>query len=610
VQIPQGHVDDLFTSNDPSPDSNGVISGLRGSDALLLFIFALAVFGYSMISGRPLSLHEARLPEVSREMMQHGDWLIPRSGGRPWLERPPLPHWITIGASAILGKHCDAVWVVRLPAAIAGAITVILAAWIAGRLFGRWTGVASALILTTSYEFWTYSGLAEDDIFLAPIVAGAIALFVRLEFSTESSKHRWIGFVGRRPWEVLAFFALLGLTNFVKGPLVGAAVVIATVGGCLIWNRDRAAILRYVWLWGWIVFGVIAAFWPLAVYSRFKQEIIDNWKHDYVGTSKYDEHFWYYPVQILGAMIPWTPAALIALWKSFQGRHSLSKAVRFLLCWAILPIIVLSIPHRKHHHYLVPSLAPWAILAAMGVNEIGRSMFAGPLWSRKPAFGLAVVGAPGAIAILALHSKIPGPFCLTAFLAVAWFIATGMFYLGLLRQSGRLVMGSFVGGLVIALCWGQSNIPDLTTKDTAFLRRVANKTASDPIPLYVDADLHGELDFFRNQFYLGDRAQLLHNLTFLRDEHITSPTVYLVTREWNAPKLEALGVAEVIDASERSRPSSHAKQQAKLNQDRFTLYRVTFYPDLKRYPAPMHITTMQAMGRAEGPYCGPKLVER
>src|SRR5258705_1880207 len=105
-----------------------------------------------MFSGRPLSLHEGRLPELSREMMQSHDWIIPRSGGRPWLERPPLPHWITIATSAILGQRCDRVWVVRLPAVLMGTITVLLTAWIAARLFGRNIGLASGLILPTCYH--------------------------------------------------------------------------------------------------------------------------------------------------------------------------------------------------------------------------------------------------------------------------------------------------------------------------------------------------------------------------------------------------------------------------------------------------------------------------
>ena len=599
--------------NLPQSDNADPTASLGRSDFFLLGLFCLALFGYSMFSGRPLSLHEGRLPEVSREMMRNGNWLIPMSGGRPWLERPPLPHWMTIATSAVLGQHCDSVWVVRLPAAIAGMLTVLCTAWIAGRLCGRGIGLLSGLILATSYEFYEYSCLAEDDIYLAAIVAAAVALFVRMEFPggtgapavhSISGKHRY--FFGACDWPLLAFFALLGLTNFAKGPLVGAAVVIAPVGAFLLFPPDFSRIRKYLWLWGWLVFAALTIAWPWAVYSKYKIEAIDNWKFDYTGTSEYDQPIWYYSIQLLGALAPWTPAVFVGFRqtavRAFRDRTS---AERFLWCWAIFPILVLSLPHRKHHHYLVPSLAPWAILCAIGLRTIARSMFAGTRWSRTPRFGLLVFGLPGAVAILLFHSRIPGPLPMTVVLAVGWLICVGIFYTGLFRQDGRWVTGAVIIGLAVGFSWGQTFIPEQTTQDTIFLHHVES-TVPRESPLFINADLHGELDFFRTAFYLRPEAKLLHNLTFLRDEKITVPQVYVVTREWDEPELAALGKVEMVLQSIKSRPSGRAKK-AKLNHERFTLYRLIFSPDLIRYPAPEHISTMQAMGRKPGPYCGPPL---
>src|SRR6266581_4184112 len=176
-------------------------------DLALLALFCLLLFGYSLFSGRPLSLHEGRLPQLSREMMQSHDWIIPRSGGRPWLERPPLPHWITIAISTILRQHCDSVWVVRLPAALAGTLVVLLTAAIAARWYGRWIGLCSGLILATSYEFYSYSTLAEDDILLAALVIIAMAFLVRIEFPSDPVSQRSTSLLGTRPWTTLLFFA-------------------------------------------------------------------------------------------------------------------------------------------------------------------------------------------------------------------------------------------------------------------------------------------------------------------------------------------------------------------------------------------------------------------
>src|SRR5205823_10223624 len=67
----------------------------------------------------------------------------------------------------------------------AATVTVLLTVWLAGRLFGRATGVLAGLILATMYNFTRYATLAEADMFLAPIVAGVLCVFARLERSEE-----------------------------------------------------------------------------------------------------------------------------------------------------------------------------------------------------------------------------------------------------------------------------------------------------------------------------------------------------------------------------------------------------------------------------------------
>src|SRR5271168_3590737 len=88
-------------------------------DYLLVGLYSLILFGFAGFSGRPLTMHEARLPQTSREMLWHHEWLLPSSGGRPWLERPPLPHWIVISFMKLFGAD-DRVWIVRFPSALMG----------------------------------------------------------------------------------------------------------------------------------------------------------------------------------------------------------------------------------------------------------------------------------------------------------------------------------------------------------------------------------------------------------------------------------------------------------------------------------------------------------
>ena len=555
-----------------------------------------------MFSGRPLSLHEARLPQCSREMYQNHDWIIPRSGGRPWLERPPFPHWITVATSTLLGQHCDSVWVVRLPAALMGCVTILLTAWIASVFFGRQIGLCSGLILATAFEFYEYASLAEDDIFLAALVVTAIALFVRAQFAPQDRLARErTSFFGWRPWPVVAFFAVLGLTNLAKGPLVGAAVVIATLVAFLPATRDPTSIRRFLWSWGWLIFGLLTVAWPWAVYHRYP-EVMENWRFDYAGTSQYNEPFWHYPYKLLGELPPWTPLAFVGLAATAKKAARVPAAPeRFLWCWAIVPILLLSIPHRKHHHYLVPILAPWAILASIGLVEFAKVIFRPRTAPHRP-FAAILIAIVGAAALLILHKRIPGPLPVTLFMACARIACISISYLAIRQRRGALLMTSFVCTLAIAYCWGQSFLPDRsdeTTQDTQFLKQVA--AGQEPsLPLYINSDLHCELDFFRISFYLPSDARLLHNLSYLRDEKIHDAEVYIITPARDRPKLETLGQVDEILQSGRTR-------REKSPADRFTLFKLKFGPELQRYPAPTDISTMQAMGRKTGPWCGPPL---
>jgi 4-amino-4-deoxy-L-arabinose transferase-like glycosyltransferase len=449
------------------------------------------------------------------------------------------------------------------------------------------------------YEFYTYSSLAEDDIFLAALVAAAIAIFVRIEFAAPRDGAHSAHFLGTRRPAVLAFFALTGLTSMTKGPLLGVLVIAPTVAAFLLWTGGFRRLRQYVWLWGWLVVVAVTLAWPAYVYHRYP-DVMENWLLDYARTKLYDEPFWYYGPMLLMAMLPWTPAALLGLWllaRKIRG-GTLTPAERFAFCWAVVSIVALSLPHRKHHHYLVPSLAPWALVTAYGLFAFVPAFFRITARSRVPVVDVLAALA-GTVALWLFRTKIPGPPWIPPFLIAAWLTCLAVWYTGVRRQNPRFLMAAVILGAAVTYSWGQSCLPDGTTDDTAFLRQV-DATVPQDESLMVNADLRGDMDFFRNCFYLRPTATLLHNLSFLRDEQIRDPDVYVVTRANDRAALQTLGQVDQVLQSPKTR-------REKSPDERFTLFHVTFRPDLARYPAPPpdKITTIQAMGRKKGPYCGP-----
>jgi 4-amino-4-deoxy-L-arabinose transferase-like glycosyltransferase len=576
---------------------------LHRRDYALLALIGIVLFGYSAISGKPLSMHEARLPQISREMLASGTWLFPTSGERPYLERPPLPHWMELAVGHLIGR-LDQVWIVRLPAALMGTSTLLMVGWMTARLFGRATGLLAAIALATMYEFYFYAGQAEDEIFLAALVAGCFALFVAAEFPSDDRRPQGnTSFFGNRPPSVWAFFIILGLTNLVKGPLVGAVVVISAVGAFVFLPGERERIFRYVWFWGWAPFLLFGFAWMVAAY-RVHPSILDVWKWEHTGGFGH-EPVWYYLISLLWTTLPWTPAMFVECASVLAGPwRKVSRSERFVLCWAIVPLIVLTIQARKHHHYLLPILPAWGILAALGAQRIAPWVFqkaSGPYSIRQ---GLLLVGLPGliGIAVAGYLGKLPGPPWMLVGLGILWVACIAGISDGLRKANGHQVVGTCLVGFACFSAWTQSILgtaDEYKWDDIPLAQRTWTKVPGDK-PLMIEA--FGSLDFFRFQFYSRPDAKLIHNITFLRDQRITVPEVYVLARNYRRKFIqEELGEYEIVDQSSRSRRETSP-------EERWTLFRVQFKAGLVRFPAPA-VSALQALGHGTGalagPYCGP-----
>jgi 4-amino-4-deoxy-L-arabinose transferase len=572
---------------------------LRPRDYLLLGAICLVLFGYALLDGRVLTMHEAVLPQSAREMMADHDWLIPKFGGQPWLERPPVPQWITVALASLCGA-CDSEAVVRAGPALMGTLVVLLVAWMASLFYGRGIGLLSGVALATMWEFSTYATDAEPDIYLCAVVTAALALFVRLEFLPRPADER-PEFLGGRPWGVLAFFVLLGMTNLAKGLVFGTLMVSVPAGGFLLWRADLSAIRRYVWLWGWAAFAVVALAWPVAMYWQYP-DVLDLWKSDYVGRLEgyytgVSEPAWYYLAMLPWVMLPWTPIALLGLavtWRRAFRERSLPE--RFLWAWAVLTPAVFSIPHGKHHHYLLQCLAPWAVLAALGSVRLWQFMRALPGRLSSPATGSLLFGSVGLVLLIVFRSDFDAPPWFFWAVLIVWPVAISALAWAVTRADGPVALGGvmiFLVGLNCVLYSYKTHCYDRYEDDSAFVHGVRGAARPDR-PLLVNQDRH-PLEGFWLLFYLDERARLLHNLTYLRDESIPGPEVYVVARARDEAALAAYGKSEVVLQSRHTRGEESPA-------DRWTLFLVRLDEHLERRPADLPMSPMQVTGRAEGPY--------
>src|SRR4029077_19650791 len=116
----------------------------------------IVIFGASLLcvsltgKTRVLTYHEVLFVQPAREMLNTGDWVIPRIVGVPDTHNPPLPSWLIALAIKLLGS--DSEWVVRLPSVLASLATALMIAGMTASWFGDRAGLFAGLAQLTTYS--------------------------------------------------------------------------------------------------------------------------------------------------------------------------------------------------------------------------------------------------------------------------------------------------------------------------------------------------------------------------------------------------------------------------------------------------------------------------
>jgi len=569
---------------------------LRGKDFLILALFSLLFSGSSLVFVHILSTHETAHCENVREMFATGEWLIPQYGGRPWLERPPVPHWLTAAGVAVYG-HSDPERSYRIGSILFSTLALLVFGWAVASCLGRTLGLMSAVILGTMREFAAYASGPEADIFLACTVTMAGALLLRLLFAPEA-REKHLSFWGKRSGSTIIFFCLLGAMNAMKGPLFGMIFIGLAISGWALWNRKYQELKPLVWIWGWLATLVIGAAWPVYAYLQFP-DILDLWAIDYgVRWQKgyLGEPFWYYFAQQPWNLFPWAISTFIGLIVTFSRVRQGDSMLRLTWCWAILPVLFFSLFKGKHHHYMLSCMAPAAVLAAIGAQAFWRSLHAKPSWLNWPLLALPLIGLPGAIAVILLRNKLPETTWAPWFFAVAWPMYAFAVWWMALRKNGQT---AFVG-ICLLFCLANVAVRAYRSEymnhyecDKEFVRDVLVAAPADR-PVYVLNELHPLWSSWM-LFYAGDRVKLLHNITYLRDEKIHDRQVHLIARPSDLPALAEYGTTQEVVHSRAMRALNHASNP-------YTLYVLELHPNLPKTSAEVRMTPLQATGRTPGPY--------
>jgi 4-amino-4-deoxy-L-arabinose transferase-like glycosyltransferase len=373
----------------------------RYTDLLIILAAGLFIYGYAL-GDAPLDRTEPHRALVAHEMVQSGDWVIPRLLGEVYLRKPPLIYWVEAVAEKIAGHGDELVW--RLPSAIGSALLAVFLAWWSGRWFGDFARLAAGIGCLAIVAVWEQDRGADID--ALNTLASVITACIILEILYGPTRRGWL-------WTIWLSISM-GATLLLKGPS-GLTAVLGALLGPSILLRD--------WKWMrrpgiWI--GFVAGIAMFAVYAVIAKHRISA-EHLPTDTAGMKEGLQRLVLHRAGDVLPAIaaagktlvyslpvglviPFAFLLISKSPKEDITRRRMLAVLGTFAAALVIwVLSGNKNERYEYVtLPLLAPLVGAVAVGWNEDKFS----PASRRALEFTFAAVGVMFVVAHLLITKKI------------------------------------------------------------------------------------------------------------------------------------------------------------------------------------------------------------
>jgi dolichyl-phosphate-mannose-protein mannosyltransferase len=334
-------------------------------DELFLLLAVSVPFLFAKLGMPLLDPDEGLYASIAREMLEHGDWVIPHINGLPYLEKPPLYFWLTASTFALVGYS---EWAVRLWSALA-ALGAVLLTWRIGlHLYGSRAGLLAGVALTTVVGNALYVRKASTDQLFVFCLALAMYGFLADVERPDRGSTRFL-------W----FYAGAALAVLAKG-FIGLLFLLLIAGIGLAWTR------RLSWrdlnlVRGIAVFVLVAAPWHvLAARSSptlFEFYVVDNHVLRSLDARRFVEDD--VPVSTLGFLVAsflWAfPWGVFALARSAPDSSPVARWRPVVAIWALVIVGLFALSRFKHEYYALPAFPALAILvgaAWASGRDIGR----------------------------------------------------------------------------------------------------------------------------------------------------------------------------------------------------------------------------------------------
>jgi len=328
-------------------------------------IYFSLIIGFILLYVLPLSFKplfspdETRYAEISREMIDTGNWVVPHLGGIRYFEKPVFGYWMNSVSMIVFGNTRFGI---RFASVFATAMAALMLFLFIRKRRNIDDAFYTVIIFLTSILVYAIGTFAVLDAHTSMFITGALLSFF-LAYDNQKLKLKilWLSIFG----------IFCGLAFLTKG-FLGFVLPGLTILPFLIWNRKWKEMLWMPWIPMFFII-LISLPWTLSINSREP----DFWHYFivvehlqrffYPKFSQHTEPFWYYIPVILIGLIP--TSFLLPSIISKINRLPKDDFTRYCLCWTIFPFIFFSLSGGKIATYLLPLFPALTYLLYVGIKK-------------------------------------------------------------------------------------------------------------------------------------------------------------------------------------------------------------------------------------------------
>ncbi|WP_372519307.1 ArnT family glycosyltransferase [Candidatus Ruminimicrobiellum ovillum] len=346
----------------------------------LVVVVAFVAF-FHRLGEAPLSGDGIGYGQIAKEMTVTGDYLTPYHDGVPifYTSKPPLLYWMMAFSGKILGFSNFSV---KLPVALLSFLSIIFLFMFVTKYYDYITAFFASIILIFTQQYLHHGRSVVTD--------GPFALFFMLAlfcfYIASNDKKSFY-------YYLMSFF--IGLSIMTKQ--ASGLLIYFVILGYLFLSKSRSALKNIHFYLSFLLVPLIVLPWHIEMYKRFGDNFVkeyfystinnvqgwgNGWTEDKVNyamsAKKYNFFYeWYIYLQLLvNNYWPWLPFLIYGIYAKLRKTKDIivndKRRDIFVLCWALVPLIIFQTASEKNGNYLNILYPVFAVIAAEVLNSFSQ----------------------------------------------------------------------------------------------------------------------------------------------------------------------------------------------------------------------------------------------